>query len=129
MGDVQVGLADGDIVVEEDVDVDEAVVIDASCRLLRASELALYLLRGFEELPRREVGGAADGGIDETMVGAEAPGLCFEESRLAHDGANQLSYPLDGPPYVAPTVPEVTAQTQIYGVETHQSSTMSMASP
>ena len=78
MGDDEVGLVDVDLVVEQDVDVDGPVVIDAvGAGLLAAAQLALDALGAAQQLAGRELGADANDGIHEGMVGLKAPRLGF----------------------------------------------------
>jgi hypothetical protein len=116
MGNLEVGLVDGETVVEQDVDVDDAVVIDVIGGLPGAPHLSLYLLGELQYLARRKRCMAAYGGIKEGMLRLEPPGLGNEESRLAHNGANQLLYSPASFKHVGLAVTQIGAQTKVDGM-------------
>ena len=79
MGYLEVGVVDVEVVVQQDVDVDDAVVIYAVGRLLRPAHGALDGLRGFKHLARRERSGTAYGGVDKTVARLKTPRLSYEQ--------------------------------------------------
>ena len=94
MGDFQVRLIDGQIVVEEDVDVDGTVGVrdrrgggrrreSGGSRFPAAAQLTLDGLGDFEELAGGEGGLAEDHSIEEFVGGFEAPGLGLNQRGLA----------------------------------------------
>lgn len=79
VGNVQVGLVDVQVVVEEYVDVDGTVVILPVGRLALAAQLPLYLLGGSEYLAGCERGAATHTGVKEPVGGVKAPRLGFQK--------------------------------------------------
>lgn len=79
VGNVQVGLVDVQVVVDEYVDVDGTVVILPVGRLALAAQLPLYLLGGGEHLAGCERGAAAHTGVEEPVGGVKAPRLGFQK--------------------------------------------------
>lgn len=79
VGNVQVGLVDVQIVVDEYVDVDGTVVILPVGRLALAAQLPLYVLSGGEHLVGRERGAATHTGVEEPVGGVKAPRLGFQK--------------------------------------------------
>ena len=113
MRDGEVGLGDAEVVVEQDVDVDGAVVIDAVDRLSPAPQPALYLLGGLQELTRCERGLNTDAGVEETMRGLEAPWLGLKKGRLANNASDVFANQSYGTQQVLPAAPEVGAQGEV----------------
>ena len=68
-------------VVEEQVDVDSAVVVDAVMALLRPAEFALYGLRLVEEGIWCKARCESCRGIEEAVLRAKALGLCLYHRR------------------------------------------------
>lgn len=68
------------VVVEEDVDVDNTVVVDAVHGFLLPSHVGLYRLRHLQHLPRGEVGQHADASVHELVAARESPRLSFDKS-------------------------------------------------
>ena len=93
MGDLQVRLIDGRIVVEEDVDVDGTVGVrdrrggrrreSGGRGFFAAAQLTLDGLGDFEELAGSEGGLAEDHSIEEFVGRFEAPGLGLNQRGLA----------------------------------------------
>ena len=79
VGNVQVGLVDVQVVVDEYVDVDGTVVILPVGRLALAAQLPLYFLGGGEHLAGCERGAAAHTGVEEPVGGVKAPRLGFQK--------------------------------------------------
>lgn len=79
VGNVQVGLIDVQVVVDEYVDVDGTVVILPVGRLALAAQLPLYVLGGGEHLAGCERGAATHAGIEEPVGGVKAPRLGFQK--------------------------------------------------
>lgn len=80
MGDDEVGLTDRPVVVEQNVDVDGSVVIDAVGRFVLSAQVLLDLLGEPKDFTRQQTGLAADGGVEEQVVGMESPRFCLKES-------------------------------------------------
>lgn len=76
---VQVGLVDVQVVVDEYVDVDGTVVILPVGRLALAAQLPLYVLGGGEHLAGCERGAATHTGVEEPVWGVKAPRLGFQK--------------------------------------------------
>ena len=72
---LQVGLVDADVVVEQDVNVYCAVVVDAVHRLHGSPHLTLYLLRDGKQLSRSEWRRTAERSIHEPVVREESDRL------------------------------------------------------
>lgn len=79
VGNVQVGLVDVQVVVDEYVDVDGTVVILPVGRLALAAQLPLYVLGGGEHLAGCERGAATHTGVEEPVGGVKAPRLGFQK--------------------------------------------------
>ena len=79
VGNVQVGLVDVQVVVDEYVDVDGTVVILSVGRLALAAQLPLYLLGGGEHLAGCERGAATHAGVEKPVWGVKAPRLGFQK--------------------------------------------------
>lgn len=79
VGNVQVGLIDVQVVVDEYVDVDGTVVILPVGRLALAAQLPLYVLGGGEHLAGCERGAATHAGVEEPVGGVKAPRLGFQK--------------------------------------------------
>ena len=79
VGNVQVGLVDVQVVVDEYVDVDGTVVILPVGRLALAALLPLYVLGGGEHLAGCERGAATHTGVEEPVGGVKAPRLGFQK--------------------------------------------------
>lgn len=79
VGNVQVGLVDVQVVVDEYVDVDGTVVILPVGRLVLAAQLPLYVLGGGEHLAGGERGAATHTGVEEPVGGVKAPRLGFQK--------------------------------------------------
>ena len=109
MGDFEEGIIDVEVVVEEDVDIDDAVVVDASFWLVGAPHGTLDALGGCQQGDWGEGGVARHHGIEKEIVGLETPGLWRMKSRLAHNVPNQLFNTIDGAAEVGLPVAEVGA--------------------
>ena len=90
MGQAEVGLADHDAIEHEQVDVDGAVGIASVAALRRAAQKALYLLRGTQQLARRELRLVGRGGVEKLVRRNKAHGLRFVKRR-APDATAQPS--------------------------------------
>lgn len=109
MRDYQVRRIDGKVVVEQDVDVDDAVAVLSVHRLVAAAHIALNLLCGGQHFVWLEGCLATDDGIDKGVFRLETPRLRTIESRLTSDFANLLSYFLDGLPDILLLLPQIRA--------------------
>jgi len=116
------GGLDGQIVVEQDVNVNGTVVVDGSggrngrdgsalggVAVVFAQE-PFNALGGTQQAVRGELGVYADDSVDKGVVRLEPPWLRIVESRLAHDVANLLCYQCNSPPDVLFPVAQVRAQ-------------------
>ena len=83
MGYDEVVVVDAHSVVEQDVDVDDAVVILAVDRLLCASHLALYVLGCLQKLMWRQRGEHLHATVQKLVGRGKAPRLGLYERRLA----------------------------------------------
>ena len=82
--------------IDEDVDVDKAVVIDTAFAFFGASQVAFYGLCGIEQFVGQECGINADADIQKTVFGMESPWFSDEKSGLGHNCPNPLLYFGDG---------------------------------
>lgn len=96
-----------EVVVGQQVYVYAAVVIRSVYAFACSSQFALYLLRSFEALARRETGADAGAGVQEEVAGREAYRLVLHIPRHSL----HLTYPLanepDGLVYRRPSVAKV----------------------
>ena len=85
MWDFKVALVNGQIVVEQDVDVDRTVGVgDRSqesgvSRFLPATQLAFDLLGGFEKLTGSEFRFAEDDSIEKLILRLKSPGFSLDK--------------------------------------------------
>ena len=110
---LEMGCVDGEVVVEQDVDVDDAVVIDAACRLLGAPHLAFDGRWGCQQFKGRESRLHTHGGIHKAVGRREAPRLGGIKRRLVHYMTDLHFYFLDGAAYVSAFVAKIGTETQI----------------
>ena len=66
MRNLEVGLIHGDIIVEQNVDIDGTIAI--SCAFMPSSEFALYLLGDLQHLTGKEFGLYQNGAIEELVA-------------------------------------------------------------
>lgn len=76
---VQLRQVDGDIVVQQDVDVNDAVVVLAVDGFFGAPHPFFYLLCGVQQVGGGEGGVEKDAGVDEPVGGVETPRFCLVE--------------------------------------------------
>lgn len=107
------GSGNVEVIVEEQVDVDGAVVIDATCRLDGASKFALYLLRPLKTLKGSEFRLNQTCGVEEGMLAAEAPWLCLDEGRDTLHRTDALADKLDGALQQPVPTPEIRPKRQV----------------
>ena len=92
MRNFQVGLIDGKIIVEQDIDVDRTIFVFTIYGFLgRAkrfaspiyyfvtSQFALYLLSNLEHLSRSQAGLTEDNTIEELVIRLESPGFSLNQ--------------------------------------------------
>lgn len=90
MRNFQVVLIQLYVIVKEYIDVDGTVGIPPIHRLMRSSQVALYLLCGTKHLARGELCADKRAGIEKQMVAPKAPRLCFQEARHTLHRAHTL---------------------------------------
>jgi len=125
MGNLEVGRIEGQIIEEQDIDIDGTVAIAFS--LVMTSEFAFNLLGDLEYLTRQERRLTTDGTVKEHVAGCEAPRTCLDDRRLANDLSYALANKLYGTGNLRCPVALIRAQSQINRV--YQSSTIKSASP
>ncbi len=81
---------------KQQVDVDEAVVINTILRLLGTAQIALNLLGSIEHGKGRKDSVNSTAGIQETVVGLETPRFGNIKSREGRNGPYPLFYELNG---------------------------------
>lgn len=112
MRDFQVRLIDHQVVIEQDVDIDRTVLIEARGGryevrdMLLASQVALDFLSGFKELTRSESGFTEDDAIEELIFRLESPRFGFDEGGLP----KHRPYPLTNERYSFPDILRLIAQ-------------------
>ena len=97
-----------EVAVEQEVDVDGPVVVDAVPRLRGPPQFALYALRLPETLARRERGQHLAGSIEEGMLALEPPGLRLDERRDALHRPDALTNQLNSPVQSLFPIPKIT---------------------
>jgi hypothetical protein len=116
MRDAEVGLIQGYIVVEQDVDIYRSVVIPAIGRFPASSQKALDALCFQKEVARTELCLHTDAGVEEEVVAPESPRLRLNERGLAHHRANPLSDLLYRRVEQFLAMAKIGTQTEIYGM-------------
>lgn len=111
MRDFQIGRVDDEVVIEQDVNVDDTVVIDAARRFLCASHLPFDVLCSSKQFKRSKHGLHTHSGIHEAVGRRESPRLSGIKRRLAYDMANLRFDFLYGPADMAPFVAKIRAKT------------------
>ena len=137
MGQGELRCGKPETVIDEQVDVDDAVVIVPVHALEGAPHLPLYLLGALEALLRSKGGVHHAGGIEEGIVAAEAPWLGAHEAADTANLPHAPAYEVQCTEQVRLLVSQIGAQCQIQhmglgriGAGHHaQSCRMSMASP
>lgn len=86
---------------KQEVDVDEAIVINAILRLLGTAQIALNLLGSIEHGKGRKDCVDSTAGIQETVVRLESPWLGNMKSGEGRNGPYPLFYKLQGSTEVA----------------------------
>lgn len=118
VGELQVGLRDVQVIVEQQVDVDGAVGIMAANALMLSAELALYGLCGEQAVVRRERGHDLDAAIQELIWGREAPGLGLQKMRTRHHAADPQADERDGAFHSLVSLAQIGAETEIECMQT-----------
>lgn len=113
MGNDQVGLVDTEVVVQQDVDIDDAIVILPIGSLHRASHLALNVLCDGQQLARRLGCKATHAGVNKLIGRREAPRLRLQQRRLPLHLAHSLVEQGDGLTNQAFAVADVGADAEI----------------
>jgi len=89
--DGQFRLLNPKVIIEQDVNIDNAVVIDSGHTFLRAPHQVLNVLSSIEELTRTERSIDYETGIEETMLGMESPRLSVDSRGTAFHLAHFLT--------------------------------------
>ena len=97
MGNLEIWLINRQVIVEQDVNVYRTVFVcgelsslaTAGSMHLSFPQLPLYLLRGFQQLTRRERGSTSNNSVEKGVGRVEAPGFRLNKRRLAQ----YLSHP------------------------------------
>lgn len=95
MRNLQVGLINMYVIVEQDVDVDDAVTVIAVDRFPRTTQLLLNGLGYPQHLTRLERCLTADAGIEKHIGRREAPRLGLDERRLPQHRADAVAKQLN----------------------------------
>lgn len=109
----QVALIQLYVIVKKYINVDGTVGIAAIHRLMRSSQVALYLLCGTKHLAGREPGTDKGAGVEKQMVALKAPRLCFQEARHALHRAHTLAKQGESGQKDLPAVAQIRAEGQI----------------
>ncbi len=99
------------ITIEEDVDIDGAVVVGTVGTLGGASQVTLDGLGGVEQVQGGQGGLYLHGGIEERVVRLESPGGCFIKRGEGDDATYPLFYLVDGTMELRLLVTQIGAQT------------------
>ena len=99
-----------EVVVEEDVDVDDAVVVLSVDGLVLSPHVAFYLLGLVQEVEGGEGCFDADGGIEEGVGALKSPWPGGKEGGLCLDRSNPPSYFRNGGQEVVFLVAKVCAE-------------------